>query len=314
MRQQAEGRRPNLFLVGAPKSGTTSLHDHLGQHPEVFMSPLKETMHFSEEFRAERFAGEHAEQNRRHAAEMRAYFAAEVLPQKFGGIVERREDYLRLFAGAKRERMVGEASPGYLWSPTAAARIAEFEPRAKIVMILRNPVEREFSQYVQMWNAGGTSLRFEEYLRACLTHRSDGRLGLLWPGLESGKYAAQLQRYWDVFPREQVGVWLYEDSRQVGFHADVYAFLGVDPGFRPDASRRHLEQRVPRVRAMEPVVQRVGKMVPRGLRRALRGVVYKRREEVRMSVLERAMLVEYFARDVERLGGMLGRDLSGWLR
>jgi hypothetical protein len=307
-------RRPNLFVVGAPKAGTTSLHDHLGQHPEIFMSPLKETMHFSEEFRMENFEPSLRKLNERNADAMRKYFAEPVLAPRFAGIVESREDYLRLFEGARREKWVGEATPAYLWSRTAARKIAEFEPRAKIVMVLRNPVERQFSGYLQMWNSGGFTLSFEQYIQACLQHKSDGKIGMLYPGLESGFCADSLQRYWDVFPRDQVGAWLYEESRKPGFHASVFRFLGVDPEFQPDTRQRHLQQRVPRVRALEPLMQTMRSWAPSFARRALKPVVYQRRETIEVSVEARSLLVEYYREDVERLSGMLGRDLSGWLR
>ncbi len=311
---RGEARRPNLFLVGAPKAGTTSLHDHLGQHPEIFMSPLKETMHFSEEFWMDNYEPSLRRPNERVAEAMKKYFAEPVLTPRFAGIVESREDYLRLFESARREKWVGESTPAYLWSHTAARKIAEFEPRAKILIVLRDPVERQFSGYLQMWNSGGFTQSFEQYIQACLQHKNDGKIGMLYPGLESGFCADSLQRYWDEFPRDQVGVWLYEDSRKAGFHASVFRFLGVDPEFQPDTMQRYLQQKVPRVRAMEPLMRAVRSWVPPFARRALKPLVYRRRETIEMSAKTRAMLVEYYRQDIGRLSTMLQRDLSEWLR
>ena len=107
-------RWPNLFVVGAPRAGTTSLYHYLRQHPEIYMSPLKEPHFFS------------------HSN-----------PQS-DTVVKHQDAYLRLFDAARGEKLRGEASPAYLADPDAPARIKDASPEAKIVAVLREPVSRAF--------------------------------------------------------------------------------------------------------------------------------------------------------------------------
>src|SRR5580704_13791477 len=117
-------RPPNFFIVGAPKAATTSLYHYLDQHPQVYMSAIKEPHFFAAEVREENcdvyVRGEIARDRRA----LREYLAGPMLEKRLGGIVGDWRDYLKLFAGAKDELALGEASPCYLWSPTAAERIA----------------------------------------------------------------------------------------------------------------------------------------------------------------------------------------------
>ena len=117
-------RRPNLFIVGAGKSGTTALYEYLNQHPAIFMSPVKEPHYFASDFYVKqststfsRFTDEHA--------------------------------YLRLFENAADEVWLGEASPSYLPSTVAASEIYKFNPASRIIIMLRNPIEAIYAAYHQ---------------------------------------------------------------------------------------------------------------------------------------------------------------------
>ena len=242
-----ETRLPNFFIVGAPKAGTTSLYHHLRQHPDIYMSPLKETSYFSNEFRVENLVSDLEGIGRQSQAELRRYLDTHPLGDRFGGMVTEWRDYLSLFEQAGMESAIGEASPGYLWSRTAALRIAQVAPHARIIMILRNPVERAFSQYMQMSNTGPYRLTFEEHIAACLAERSTDRISMVYPFLEYGLYSEQLDRYLATFPRSQLGIWLYEETLLPGFLQQVFEFLGVNAEFMPDTSKRYLEQHIPRI-------------------------------------------------------------------
>ena len=121
-------RLPNFFIIGAPKAGTTSLYHYLDQHPDIFMSAIKEPHFFAAEIREEHFG---PELRRRMACEnrgLRDFLSGPMREKRFGGIVADWEDYVRLFANAIDESALGEASVCYLWSPTAPGRIAEEDP------------------------------------------------------------------------------------------------------------------------------------------------------------------------------------------
>ena len=142
---------------------------------------------------------------------------------------------------------------------------------------------------------------------------------MLYPFLEYGLYTEQIERYRDAFPPEQIRIWTYEDTKLPGFLGDVFEFLGVDRSFRPDTSRRYLEQRVPRfalikwLAATTAISGGLGAIIPQPVRSIVRKVLYRPRRAIGMSDPERAVLIDYYRDDIRRLEHLLGRDLSAWL-
>jgi hypothetical protein len=193
-------REPNFFIVGAPKAGTTSLYYYLDQHPDIYMSPIKEPCFFSSETRPENFEGSRKLAVRQLEEDVRRYLDGPMDKKLLGGIVRAWPDYLRLFSGADSQHAVGEASVNYLWSRSAPAAIAARVPHARIIIVLRAPAERAFSQYLHCVTGGIVTQSFREYVRASLRYQGE-KLGVYKPFLEMGFYAEQVQRYLDLFPR-----------------------------------------------------------------------------------------------------------------
>ncbi|HXB65458.1 MAG TPA: sulfotransferase [Solirubrobacteraceae bacterium] len=214
------GRVPDFFIVGHPKSGTTALFDVLLRHPQIYMSPNKEPWYFAAELSDPLPAAERAPR-----------------PSGTGWTPQTLEQYLSLFDGAAPHQRAGEASALYLWSRTAAQRIAEVQPGARIVAILREPasflrsLHLQFVQtYIETEADFGRALSLE-------SERSAGRqipANAYWPGAtlysEHVRYVEQLRRFHSHFPPEQVMVAIYDD-----FRADneatvraVQRFLEVD--------------------------------------------------------------------------------------
>ena len=201
---------PNFFIVGAAKAGTTSLYSYLRQHPEIFMpSDIKEPHYFAQvrPSRAQRYASP--------------------------VFISDRDAYLRLFRSAGGYRAIGEASPSYLWCPEAPERIHAVAPRARIVITLRDPVERAYSHYLMDYREGMQHLPFHEALQADWRSREKGwAVSQLY--VELGFYARQIERYLRLFGAERVHVLLYEDIRRLAHGdrrvlADILRFLDVDP-------------------------------------------------------------------------------------
>jgi len=251
-------KRPNFFLVGAPKAGTTSLARYLEQHPDIYMSPVKEPCFFSTEVRAENFAE----------------------PAKGAGPVADWESYDALFRDAGEAKAIGEASVCYLWSASAPGNVARAIPEARILMVLRDPADRAFSQYVQGVAKGWIRCGFREHVEASLRPH-DGKFRITYPLLQMGEYAGQIRRYREHFPEEQMHIRLYEDFQRdaIGLLRGVFGFLGVDTEFQPDMSRREH--------------------------------VYG---DMKISAEDRRFLVEYYREGIRELEGTIGRDLSAWLR
>jgi hypothetical protein len=315
----ADAHLPNFFIVGAPKAGTTSLYHHLRGHPDVYMSPMKETSYFADEIRFEKLVPELQAVGRRSSRELRSYLDSPTLDDRFGGIITEWSDYLRLFEQVANEAAIGEATPGYLWSPTAVRKIAKTFPNAKIIMILRNPIERAFSQFLQMSNTGSYALSFDEHIEACLRNRRTDQLSMVYPFLEYGLYGEQVQRYRDAFPPSQIGIWLYEETLVPGFLRAVYEFLGVDGNFVPDTTQRHLEQRIPRIPYVNRLLSRPGvgaglkRCIPARIRPMVQRAIYRPRRSMAMSSHAREALLAFYREDVLTLGMKLGKDLSHWL-
>lgn len=301
----AERRRPDFFIVGAPKSGTTAMYEYLRAHPQLFLPERKEL----------RFFGSDLEVRDRAQLSM--------------------EDYLDLFADSGEARRIGTAYVWYLFSRRAAAEILEFAPNADIIAMLRNPIEMVWSLHSEHLFNGNEDIRdFTAALDAEVDRQNGRRIPAhahLPQGLRYSQvplYAEQLDRYFSTFGRDRVHVILYED-----FAADVrssyravLSFLGVDPGFSPtafeviNANKRTRSEWFRHFLARPPELPRriIRTLVPASVRRAAyerakrANVAATRREPMPPATRER--LRRLFQPEVERLSALIGRDLSDWVR
>jgi hypothetical protein len=316
------GRIPDFFIAGHPKSGTTALYEMLRSHPEIYMCEEKEPWFFS-------------------AAELR--FRAP--PRKPFAIPATLEDYLSLFAGARPDQRAGEASTTYLWSPTAAGAIAEVQPHARVIAILREPASFLHSLHLQFIEA---HIETEHDFHRAISLEDARREGKnisahsYWPQMllysEHVRYVEQLRRYHAVFPPEQVLVLIYEDFRldNEATVRRVLRFLKVDDGVQIEAAEanrtvrarsRRLHQLVHAVSVGRGPVSRAVKtsaqtLTPTRLRRGAlhavqQHVVYgapRQPDEELMDQLRRRFrpeveaISEYLDRDLVMLWGYDGRS------
>ncbi len=295
-------RLPTFFVAGAGKAGTTSLHSYLAQHPEIYMSPVKEPCYFADEIRC----GIRSESFEKHARRR--------LPNDL-------DTYLLLFENARDEKAVGESSAAYLWSETAAANIHASIPNAKIILILRDPAERAFSQYLHQLSVGLTKSTFREHLDRCL-QPDRSQLSIYYPFLEAGLYSAQVKRFLDRFPLEQIRIYCYEEAWRdtAALFRDLFEFLEVDPTFQPDTSQRILERRSPRAVGAHYWLKKINlwyplrSLVPASLRKRLSTAFFRKGKSLQMDAQDRQFLIDYYREDILELRAMLHRDLSPWLR
>jgi hypothetical protein len=310
---------PNFFIVGAPKAGTTSLYYYLDQHPDIFMSPVKEPHYFAEEIRIDNISQRWQDWARQEDASLQLYLRGPMQEKQFGGIVANWTDYLKLFENVNGEKAIGEASVCYLWSKTAADNIASAVPGAKIIMMLRDPVDRAFSQYKQTVARGLIGTSFREQLRKSMHNKSD-QFELMNPFLEFGRYSEQVKRYTTRFPRENLRIYLYEDYKQhpTSILSDIFSFLGVDCQFSPDMSERHHEPTLPRFKWLTFTLKKYGvwsafkNIVPRDLVPTVKKWA-SRDKQTTLDQADRLSLQNYYREDVLRLSDLIERDLSGWL-
>jgi hypothetical protein len=312
---------PNFFIVGAPKAGTTSLHAYLDQHDQIYMSPLKEPYFFSTEVRAENFTDEERPRIERDLHALQEYLHGDMSEPRFGGLVSEWNDYLKLFHRASGEIAVGESTPHYLWSESAPRNIAAKVPNARIIISLRNPIDRAYSDYLHIITDRAIQRSFREHINANL-QCAEKRIGLSWPFLEYGHYTGQIRRYFDHFPRSQIHICFYDDLQRAPqqLMSQLYGFLGVDPQFNADLSRRHNEPRIPRYLRTTRVLKKLGvwphlgRLAPQALRSRMGARMFQPRAALQMEPADRVFLTEYYRDEINSLSQLLERDLTPWLR
>ncbi len=301
------GDRPNFFIIGAPKSGTTSLYEYLAGHPQVFMAPVKEPFYFCPDVRI----------GRRPRLEHPADEAR----------------YLKLFAAAGGAPRRGEATTRYLVSAAAPELIGKFAPDAQIVVSLREPVAMMQALHSQRVSGGNEDITdFEEALAAD-DDRRDGRrlpLGSNARGAvyrDNARYGQLLKPWLERFGRDRVHVIILDDlaAQPAATFARLLSFLGVDASYEPPTfavrNPRHRQRRA--VRAVAD--SRLGRLVSVRLatavlgedRRARLAGRLRRSRVARRTVAPepiaahiRDALQAELAPDVAGLSELIGRDLG----
>lgn len=302
-------RLPNFFLAGVPRAGTTSFYSYLGQHPQIYVSPIKEPAFFGA---ADLLSGPHRAEILRRTADRDALkpYLAGTPPLGAQPLVLEWESYLELFRNAGSELAVGEGTVGYFWLPSAAPAIRATVPEARLIFILRDPAERLFSHHLAaLWHDPHRTFRQRFF-------------GAVPPDVVGeGRSATHLQRFFTLFPRDQIRIYLYEDYQADprAVLRDAFAFLGVDRSHTIDLSRRKNETVTPRLPLLHALRRRVfgsGSIgwIPQGVRRAL-SVLYRRPgANVAMDPADRRLAIDYYRDEIQRTADLIGRDLSPWLR
>lgn len=311
---------PNFFIVGAPKAGTDELYYHLDQHPQIYMSPLKEPCFFSMEVRLPNFDDSLQRLFREAEENLREYLEGEELGKRFGGIITNLADYERLFRGVQNELAIGEGSVCYLWSSSAASAIASTIPHARIIIVLMDPAERAFRQYLKSLADRNVTHSFRTHLELALRD-SQETLNLHHPFLAFGRYAEQVSRYLAMFPREHIHLSLFEDRETdpKGWFRSVLTFLGVDDRFVPHPVEIPSKPHIARSTLLGAGINQlqlkpaISKWVPSSLKTAAKRLYYRDETGLSCTPEERAVLVQYYRDDILKLQKTLGRDLSRWL-
>ncbi|GAA0410884.1 sulfotransferase [Microbispora corallina] len=292
---------PDFLIIGVPKAGTTALHSALARHPGLFMSPVKEPKFFLTDGPPPAKGGPgDAETYREH--------------------VWRRSDYEALFDDAPEGTLRGESTPFYLYDPDAQRRIRETVPGARLVVSLRDPVERAHSNWTHLWSAGLEPVG--DVIEACAAEKqrvADG-WSPFWHYIGLGRYGEQLRHLFSLFPREQVLLFRYRDlvDRPAETLDRICGFLGVEQGLvtevprenvtaHPPQSRRHrLLARL--VRLGDPVL---GQRLTAPMERLLQS---RGRPRQPLTWAQRQELLAYFAADIAVLQDVTDEDFSDWLR
>jgi hypothetical protein len=285
---------PNFFIVGAPKSGTTSLYHYLDEHPDVYMCPVKEPNYFS--------YNDITKQN--------LYYSE----KGFGS----KDKYESLFRGVTCEKAIGEASVSYLFYNSVPQKIKDTVPEAKIIILLRNPVDRGFSHYLMDSRLGYVDIPFEDIVNKNSTHRLLFLYYQQFIGL--GFYFDQVKRYIDVFGENQVRIFIDEDLKSdlsAVIHS-VYDFLGIDNNLMPDIKKQYNVYQKPRntlarhLYSIKPLRQVSRTFIPTGFIDSVRNIFLAKEKKPELSIKTRKFLIELYKEDIQKLSAFIGRELSSW--
>ena len=296
---------PNFLIIGAAKAGTTALYHYLQQHPQIYMSPHKEPRFFALVGEEINFQGP--------GDKTRFRFVTDI------------DSYRALFDGVSDQIAIGEASPWYLYVPQAGERIKHHLPKVKLIAILRDPVARAYSNFIHALREGLEPLEDFAQAMAAEEERINLNWSYRWHYKQKGFYYGQLKHYFDLFDREQIKVYLYDDfiTDPVSLLKDIHRFLGVDDNFVPDLSHKHNVSGIPRSHLLDQFLIRDTR-----LRRVLTPLLPSKtlREQLTNKLMKlnlrpkppleaevRERFRQEYREDILKLQDLIQRDLSKWL-
>ena len=285
----------DFFIVGVPKAGTTSLYHYLSEHPQVEMSSQKEPDYFSDKAINEQ--GMYYGKNR----------------------INTLDKYESLFV-QKESVVYGEASVSYLFYENVAEDIKKYNPNAKIIIMLRNPIERAFSHYLMDYRLGLISDSFENIIAKKSKHKNAHLFYQQY--IEVSKYATQIQRYLDFFEKENILFIDYEDfkknvSKTVG---KVYSFLNISAEFAADINTKYNTFTMPKNKGIRFIYSFVFLrkiltfLFPIYLVKNIRVLLFKTDKKPELLKETRSQLRIIFNDDIKKLEEVLAKNYSKWIK
>lgn len=301
---------PNFLVIGAAKCGTDSLCDYLGQHPQIYMCPNREPNFFIADGQGD--------------IPYRGPGDREVL-KAWDMWVSSLDRYQALFSGVSDEKAIGEGTTWYLYDERAPKLIHHYIPEAKLIAILRNPVDRAYSAYNMLLRDGRETI--QDFAQALAAEDERVRAGWepMWHYRRMGFYYSQLKRYYDTFDAAQIHVVLHDDfnSRPSDVLRELFQFLQVKEQFQPDTSERRNVSLVPKhhaynrlISGQNPVKAAVKVMLPIELRQRIKSGLVSRNlsKPAPLRTDTRHQLIDVFRADILDLQTLINRDLGSWLQ
>lgn len=294
---------PNFLIIGVQKAGTTSIYNYLNQHPQVYMSSVKETNFLERDWQ----------------------LLAPEIQDKYPKGIFSEEKYFRLFENVGGEIAIGEASPNYLFHyDLSIPQILKYVPNAQLITVLRNPTDRAFSDYLMhVRDAVGKN---HQPLAEQIKKRSQQSFVL-----RKGLYYEPLKHFIDTFGKEKISVFLYDDLCQdaVKFMQEIYTCIGVDSTFVPNTSHKAQVAQVPKnesinniLKTKNPLRNSVGfvlrYILPEETRQKIRnGLINLNssgKDKISLSSTDKEACLNFYREDILKVQDLINRDLSAWLK
>jgi hypothetical protein len=277
---------PNFFIIGGARSGTTSLYEYLKDTKGVFLPESKELN----------------------------YFCTNINPKLLlTKIIDNKQEYLNFFKNVKDEKVIGDASPLYLWDPKSPKLIHDTIPHAKFITIIRNPVDRAYSHFLQSVTYGTESYPFSECIKKSLVSPSDysGRI------IEGGLYSEQIKRYFDIFSKNQVRVYFYEEFFKDPHYymKDMLNFLGVNEELPESIGKIHNALVVPKGGITDKIIKsnlikNLGKkIIPKSSSMLVKNILFTNSTKPQMELEDRKFLEKFYRDDIKKLETLLERNI-----
>jgi len=295
-------KKPNFIIIGAMKAATTSLYTYLKQHPDVFMTAIKEPMFFNNFQNNNDF---------------------KVLGRKTKKITTF-EQYYPLFDAVKNEKAIGEASPTYISSENCPNLIQQHLPNVKIIAVLRQPVARAYSNFLHARRADRESISDFETAFNKETERKTENWSPLYHYKSKGYYAEQLERYFTLFPKENIKVLLFEDlvNNPIETTQELFKFLNIDKSFIPETSKKANVSGTPkgifgwiimklRYYNLIPNIQ-FSNYLPDFMIQFIFNSAYKKARPLAPEIKKR-LTHTYYKQDILKLEKLIEKDLQHWL-
>jgi len=281
---------PNFFIVGAAKAGTSSLYSYIKEIPGIYMSPIKEPNYFSD--------------------------SSYIDNHPFLRPIRKKEDYLNLFAKVKDEKIVGEAT-NYLTRSHAYERIHQVSPQARILISLRDPVDRLFSHYLMYAQSGDLTEPFHEQLQMILEDPGN-KNGKMFIRITDGMYSESVKKYLDIFGSQHVKIIIFEEwiSNPKDTVEEILRFLGLNhsvTNLKNSVYNQFIGLPGPTALGImknKLVTKIARKTLSKSSRRSLRDkFLIKKQSKPKMMESDRENLVKIYYNDVMNLQKILGRKL-----
>jgi len=295
-------KHPNFIIIGAMKSATTSLYTYLKQHPDVFMTTIKEPMFFNN-FQKENDCKLHGRKTKK---------------------ITTFDQYYSLFDAVKNEKAIGEASPSYIFNEDCPQLIHKYLPKTKIIAVLRQPVERAYSNFLHARRADREPISDFEIAFNKEEERKAENWSPLYYYKGKGYYAKQLERYYSLFPKENIKIILFEDLAKIPIETaqEIFEFINVDSSFIPDTSKKANVSGTPkglfgwlimklRYYNLIPNIQ-FSNYLPGFMIQFIFKSAYKKANPLNTEVKNR-LTDTYYKEDILNLEKLIGKDLQHWL-
>jgi hypothetical protein len=295
-------KKPTFIIIGAMKAATTSLYTYLKQHPDVFMTSIKEPMFFNNFQKETNF---------------------KIQGRKTKKITTF-EQYYPLFDAVKNENAIGEASPSYISNKDCPSLIHKHLPNTKIIAVLRQPVARAYSNYLHARRADRESIADFETAFNKEEERKAKNWSPLYHYKGKGYYTEQLERYYNLFPKENIKVLLFEEvvKNPIKVSQEVFDFLNVDSSFTPDTSKKANVSGTPkglfgwlimklRYYNLIPNIQ-FSNYLPGFMIQFIFKAAYKKSNPLNIEIKNR-LTNTYYKEDILKLEKLIGKDLQHWL-